>query len=106
MMGYKNRTIDFLVTPEHKQYASMINGRTKVMYGYKLHKTSDIYGMTHYRFKINADEYGSGETIFSKKMFEFFGFWFAEGYVGKYPRKDTNGFHWRFTVTQKENAVS
>jgi hypothetical protein len=103
MIGYKNRSMDFLVTPDHHLYASMINGRTKEMYGYKLHKAEDIYGMTHYRFKVNADEYCGGESDYSEKMFEFLGFWFAEGYVGKYPRKDTIGYHWRFTVTQKEN---
>jgi hypothetical protein len=104
MIGYKNRNLDFLVTPEHNLYASMINGRTKEMYGYDFHKAEDIYGMTHYKFKTNAEEYDEGQSDFSEKMFEFFGFWFAEGYVGKYPRKDTVGFHWRFTVTQKENA--
>ncbi len=104
MIGYKNRSLDFLVTPEHNLYASMINGRTKELYGYKFYKAEDIYGMTHYKFKTNADEYNGGESEFSERMFEFFGFWFAEGYVGKYPRKDTTGFHWRFTVTQKENA--
>jgi hypothetical protein len=103
MIGYKNQKMDFLVTPDHRLYASMINGRTKKMYGYKLHKASDIYGMTHYRFKTNADEYNGGESEYSEKMFEFLGFWFAEGYVGKYPRKDTIGYHWRFIVTQKEN---
>lgn len=103
MIGYKNRSIDFLVTPDHHLYASMINGRTKEMYGYKLHKAEDIYGMTHYRFKTNAEEYHGGESGYTEKMFEFLGFWFAEGYVGKYPRKDTIGYHWRFTVTQKEN---
>lgn len=104
MIGYSNRNLDFLVTPEHNLYASMINGRTKEMYGYKFHKAEDIYGMTHYKFKTNADEYNGGQTDFSERMFEFFGFWFAEGYVGKYPRKDTSGYHWRFTVTQKDNA--
>ena len=104
MIGYKNRSIDFLVTPDHHLYASMINGRTKEMYGYKLHKAEDIYGMTHYRFRVNAEEYKGGESKYSEKMFEFFGFWFAEGYVGKYPRKDTIGYHWRFTVTQKDNG--
>jgi intein/homing endonuclease len=104
MIGYSNRNLDFCVTPEHNLYASMINGRTKKMYGYKFHKAEDVYGMTHYRFKTNADEYNGGTSEFSERMFEFFGFWFAEGYVGKYPRKDTIGFNWRFTVTQKDNA--
>jgi hypothetical protein len=103
MIGYKNQKMDFLVTPDHHLYASMINGRTKKMYGYKLHKAEDIYGMTHYKFKTNAEEYHGGKSEYSEKMFEFFGFWFAEGYVGKYPRKDTIGYHWRFAVTQKEN---
>lgn len=103
MIGYKNRNIDFLVTPDHHLYATMLNGRTKAMYGHKLYRASDIYGMTHYRLKANAEIYNGGYSEFSEKMFEFFGFWFAEGYVGKYPRTDTAGFHWRFTVTQKDN---
>lgn len=103
MIGYKNRSLNFLVTPDHHLYASMINGRTKEMYGYKLYKASDIYGMTHYKFKKNAEEYNGGTSEYSEKMFEFFGFWFAEGYVSKIPRKDTIGYHWRFVVTQKEN---
>lgn len=104
MIGYSNRNIDFLVTPEHNLYISRIDGRTKKMFGYELRKASDIYGKTNYKFKKNTDEYNGGYSELSEKMFEFFGFWFAEGYVGKYPRKDTIGFHWRFTVTQKENA--
>jgi hypothetical protein len=103
MIGYENRNIDFLVTPDHRLYASMINGRTKKMYGYEFYKAGDIYGMTHYRFKKNIEKYNGGFSEFSERMFEFFGFWFAEGYVGKYPRKDTHGYHWRLTVSQKEN---
>ena len=104
MIGFKNRTIDFLVTPEHKLYASMINGRTKEMYGYKFHKAEDIYGMTHYKFKKNADQYNGGSTLLSEKFFEFLGFWFAEGSCGKYKRKGKDDkFIWNLNVVQKEN---
>lgn len=97
MIGYKNRSVDFLVTPDHNLYASMINGRTKKMYGYKLHKASDIYGMTHYKFKLNAEEYNGGSSEFSERMFEFFGFWFAEGFCGNFNGKR------QLVITQKEN---
>jgi hypothetical protein len=106
MIGYRNQSIDFLVTPDHHLYASQRDSRNKKLVRYKLHKACDIYGSTNYMFKVNADEYETGETQYSEKMFEFFGFWFAEGCAGKYPKENKNGtigYRWHLIVSQSEN---
>ena len=105
MIGYKNTSMDFLVTPDHHLYASMINGRTKKMYGYKFHRAQDIYGMTHYRFKVSAEKYEGGTTEYSEDFFEFLGFWFADGSCGEYMYEGHNSPVRNFRITQKKHIT-
>ncbi|MGE4412087.1 MAG: LAGLIDADG family homing endonuclease [Candidatus Caldatribacteriota bacterium] len=100
MVGIKSQNLDLLVTPDHRLYVSKRYSRKKLWTGYHFEFAKDCFGKETCKFQITAEQ--EGEDIYNKDMMEFFGFWFAEGYVGKYERNDSNGYHYRLVLTQKK----
>lgn len=100
MMGVQAQNIDLLVTPDHRVWTSVINGRTKERSPYRHESMSDAYGKTNRQFHMTA-EWRLGETSFTEDFFEFLGFWFAEGYAGVY-EYDCR-VHYRLIVSQKKD---
>jgi hypothetical protein len=110
MVGCESDSLNFLVTPDHKLYTSKRQTRQKVWSEFGLEKASDAFGKTLRRFKRDAKwsgwttppwgEVGPYAAWNTEKFFEFFGFWFAEGYAFTGPRTDCEGTHYRLVVTQ------
>lgn len=106
MVGLRSQNLDLLVTPDHKLWASPRQGRAKVWQDYRHVKAMEIEGLGEtWRMTAVALPVAGGAAAESEALFEFLGFWFAEGYAGKYPRPETGGWHWRLVVTQKRNVA-
>lgn len=82
MLGFESEGVDFLVTPDHRMYVSKKRTRAQVWGAFEEKKVQDIYGSTKYRVKRNANWIGE-DPGYSVDFFEWLGFWFAEGHVGK-----------------------
>lgn len=102
MIGIKSNSIDLLTTPDHKHYVSTRHTRKKVWSDYHFEHAINLYGKETVKFKITAPQEGYRPTNYSLDFFEFLGFYFAEGYSGKYKRKDYDGYHYRLVLTQKK----
>ncbi|MCP3686555.1 MAG: hypothetical protein GY861_28285 [bacterium] len=109
MIGIKSQNSDFLVTPDHNLFVSKRVTRKKIWAEPKHVKASDIYGRGELNKLITTASEWKGNVsniekdYRSKEFFEFLGFWFADGYAGKYRRKDTIGYHYRLVVTQNDS---
>lgn len=81
MVGFRNEGVDFLVTPDHKMYVSTAHTRAKVWSPYRFEFAKDIYGKRDVRVQRDAKWVGDagGKSV---DLFEWLGFWFAEGHVG------------------------
>ena len=102
MIGVKSQNLDLLVTPDHKLYVSTRHTRKKIWGDFKFMFAKDCYGKGEtIRFRITAPQVGV-KPEFSKDFFEFLGFLLADGYFGKYPRKESNGFHYRMVLIQSK----
>lgn len=98
MIGFENEGADFLVTPDHKMYVSKCRTRKQVWGAFEEKTAEQIYGSCKYRVKRDAKWVGKlvGKNVkdFSPDVFEWLGFWFAEGHIG-----ETDGKR-RLAVTQ------
>jgi hypothetical protein len=100
MLGCKQQNLDFLVTPDHNLWTATINGRTKERAPYKLEPCAAAFGKTNREFSMTAG--WDGTTKFTLELFEFLGFWFAEGYAGVYAYPDREPrLHHRLVLSQK-----
>lgn len=97
MIGTKSETISFLVTPDHKLYTARINGRTHLRYDYAFHIAKDVWGKTNYEFRSDMGVWEGKE--YDENLFEFLGFWFAEGHANTYTYDRVYN---RMVVTQKK----
>ncbi|KKM66658.1 hypothetical protein LCGC14_1479040, partial [marine sediment metagenome] len=93
MIGFEGENVDFLVTPDHKMWVSTRTTRKKIWGKYEIRTAEEIYGSQLVRLKRNSQWVGV-ETDLSPDVFEWLGFWFAEGSVGEY------GNQKRITITQ------
>ena len=78
MIGFEGEQVDFLVTPDHKLWASKRRTRKLVWGEYEQVEAQDIYGSRLWRVKRNA-EWDSGFSEFNPAVYEWLGFYFAEG---------------------------
>ena len=102
MIGIQSENLDLLVTPDHKLYVSTRHTRRKVWSKFDFAFARDCYGKGEtVRFKITAPQVAT-KCDYSLDFFEFLGFWAADGYCGKYPRTDCNGFHYRISLIQSK----
>ncbi|HDZ27816.1 MAG TPA: hypothetical protein ENH65_15055, partial [Candidatus Aminicenantes bacterium] len=93
MIGFEGENVDFLVTPDHKMWVSTRTTRKKIWGKYEIRTAEEIYGSQLVRLKRNSQWVGV-ETDLSPDVFEWLGFWFAEGSVGEYRNQK------RITITQ------
>lgn len=84
MIGYHSQIMDMLVTPEHRCFVNK-----------KIRLAKDIYGKWTPIFEREIDWIGKKHKL-SNFWFEYYGFWFAEGYCQCSTRKN------RVVVTQKK----
>lgn len=104
MIGVESDNLDLFITPNHKLYASRINGRTKTRSKFLFPKASEIYGKTNYEFKMDANWKGENRrNIGDEDFYEFLGFWFAEGSAGLYNYPGRKKSICRVVLTQKKN---
>lgn len=82
MVCHQSENTDFCVTPDHRMYVSKCTTRQKVWgeYGFALAK--DIEGRSNFKIKRDANWTGQNNKL-TEDFFEWLGFWFAEGNVGK-----------------------
>jgi hypothetical protein len=79
MIGFQNQGIDFLVTPTHKLYLSKVETRKRTWGKYQFVTAEQAIKLrSGYRVKRDVLPQ-SGSAGFSRKFFEWAGFWFAEG---------------------------
>jgi len=92
LIGYKSQLIDMLVTPNHRLYVhSRWNKKRQI-------KTAEeLYGKWDWRFDRVAEYRGKRHKL-NNDWFEFYGFWFAEGYCERSTRQN------RVVVTQVKNT--
>lgn len=118
MVGFENEGLDFCVTPEHNMYVDKRRTRKKLwdnQYGFM--RADDVFE-SHYglRMKRNADVWtGVNPKGYSPDMFEWLGFWFAEGCahvkqgqnkVGASHHNFVDGLHYSCVITQvKEEGI-
>lgn len=103
MIGLQSQNLDLLVTPDHRLYVATKHTRKKVWGDYHFEFAKDCYGKGEtLRFRITAPQANQVYPNYSTDFFEFLGFWLADGYCGKYERKDTIGFHYRLVLIQKK----
>jgi hypothetical protein len=101
MVGISTQTIDLLVTQDHHLWVSPRRTRQKVWGTFRHERAQDLEGVGElYRMRSTAEFPEARTDDRSEAFFEFLGFWFAEGYAGIYPRKDSQGLHYRLVVTQ------
>lgn len=81
MIGFENEGVDFLVTPDHKMYVSKCKTRKQVWGPFEEKTAEEIYGSCKYRVKRDA-QWDGAKQKYTPDMFEWLGFWFAEGCVG------------------------
>ena len=101
MVTIRQQNADLCVTPEHHLWVSPRRTRQRLWGEFEHRRADEIEGIGElYRLRSRAvfPETGAqGDPTF----FEFLGFWFAEGYAGAYPRKESAGTHYRLVVTHK-----
>lgn len=78
MIGFESEGLDFLVTPDHKLSVSLRNARRGEWSDYRLRKAKDCYGKTNMRVRRDA-EWDGVDPGLTPEMFEWLGYWFAEG---------------------------
>jgi hypothetical protein len=101
MIGFQNEGIDFLVTPNHRMYASKSHTRKKIWSSYNFHMASELFGRLNTR--VRRDAHWIGQPVAeSVDMFEWLGFWFAEGSSGVFKCADGHT-RWQCVVTQAKN---
>lgn len=99
MQGWKGEQLDFLVTPGHKQWVRRMYSRKKVWSAPEFQFTRNIYG-SHNKFRAqrNVENWTGAPVAYSEDMFEFLGYWFAEGCAGKHTSSDNvTRSHWSLT---------
>lgn len=80
MIGFESEGVDFRVTPNHRLWASPIHGRKREWLPYRFMMAGDAYGRD---IRVRRDAAWRGiPTHLSEKVFEWLGFWFAEGCGG------------------------
>lgn len=102
MIGLRHQSLDILVTPDHRLWATKTSGRKRKSMPYRHVFASDCYGMVDWRMKRDADEWYGRECGKTVDFFEFLGFWFAEGSAGLYHSKDRIQPHYNLNVAQKK----
>lgn len=102
MIGFENEGVDFLVTPDHRLNVSKLKTRKKVWGEYKFQTAAECFGSGSYRVKRDAKWNGGNPRGYSEAMFEWLGFWFAEGYAGRYEYEDRSEPRWRCTIVQRK----
>lgn len=105
MVGFENEGVDFLVTPDHRLSVSKLRTRRKVWGEYEFKAAQDCYGSASYRVKRDATFEGANPRGYSEAMFEWLGFWFAEGSAGAYHYPDRVEPHWRCVITQIKTDI-
>jgi len=103
MIGFEGESIDFLVTPEHKMWVSKRKTRKKIWDDYEIKTAEEIYGKELTRVRKDFQWVGEKGTL-PIDLFEFLGFWFAEGSFGEYKYKGRNIPSKRLNLTQKKNV--
>ena len=78
MVGFEGEDLNFLVTPDHNLSISLRNARKKEWSPYRFRHASDCYGKTNMRVRRSAGWDGE-PSDFSVDMFEWLGYWFADG---------------------------
>jgi hypothetical protein len=101
MIGFEGEGVDFLVTPNHRLWASHICGRKRGWLPFEYLVAEDAYGQD---IRVRRDaEWGGLPTKHSEKVFEWLGFWFAEGSGNVYTHGD--GYSRRkLVITQVKSA--
>lgn len=78
MIGFEGEGVDFCVTPDHQMWVSKRRTRKKIWGEFETVLAEDVYG--HTLFRVRRDAEWSGQDIgLSENIFEWLGFWFAEG---------------------------
>lgn len=86
MIGFESEGVDFRVTPNHRLWASQVHGRKREWLPYRFMIAEDAYGCD---VRVRRDARWAGApTKLSEKVFEWLGFWFAEGSGNIYSGKD------------------
>jgi hypothetical protein len=101
MIGYEGEGVDFLVTPDHRLSVSMRNARKKEWSPYRFRKAAECYGKQNMKVKRDAKWTGV-DPGYSEDMFEWLGFWFAEGSAAVYDYRSKGCGGWRCVITQKK----
>lgn len=103
MVGFENEGLNFCVTPDHKLLVSARNAREKEWGEYRFRKAFDCFGKQNLRVSRAAGAWKGVDCCLSEEMFEWLGYWFAEGSTSS-----LNGRHACHVTTKndKEYATS
>ena len=82
MVEFENEGVDFCVTPNHRMYVSRRNARRKNWGDWEFKDAADLYGKTNARVRKNGGEWEGRDVGMSPEMFEWLGFYMAEGWAG------------------------
>lgn len=97
MIKFESEGINFSVTPEHKMYVSRRNQRrAEGWMPYELVKAEDCYGKSNMKVSRHA-EWDGVDCGLSEDMFEWLGYWYAEGYTSL-----TGGRHYCVITTKSD----
>ncbi len=83
MIGFENEGIDFFVTPDHELLVSTRRTRKKVWGEFERVKAELVYGSQLVRMRRDA-EWEGVDIGLNEDVFEWLGFWFAEGSINKH----------------------
>lgn len=86
MIGFEGEGVDFLVTPDHKLWASKRRTRKKVWGNYEQIEAEKAYGSQLWRIRRDA-KWDSDIADYSDDVYEWLGFYFAEGSYGVYSNR-------------------
>ena len=102
MIGFEGENANFLVTPDHKMYVSKRRTRKKVWGEFEPFTAEEIYGNSNFRVRRDANWSGM-ETGLSSDIYEWIGYWYAEGSVGNYWNTGKTKQYPRCVITTKNN---
>lgn len=82
MIKFESEGLNFSVTPEHKLHVQLRNQRRESGWmPYRFRKAEDCYGKSNMRVSRAASEWDGVDPGMSEAMFEWLGYWYAEGYA-------------------------
>ncbi len=88
LIGFEGEGVDFRVTPDHKMYVATRHGRQRSWTGYRLEKARGLYGKRNVRVMRDLPEWDGAAHGMSPDLFEWLGFWFADGNIGETRGRD------------------